>query len=500
MDIQRVNSILERLNDGLIEREETVSMALLSILSGQSVFLYGPPGTAKSLIASRIASAFENIRYFEYLMQRFSTPEDVFGPISISELRNDNYRRMTDGFLPDADLAFLDEIWKSSPAILNTLLTIINEHKFRNGTMVTDVPLKSVIAASNEFPKENSGLDALYDRLLVRLMVMPVKSKRGFDRMITGGSADPRTTTIDPITFDEWFRVRTLSKEIGVSKGALKTIDEIRKRIERFNRESKGHRIYVSDRRWVNSVSLLRSAAYICGKKEVTADECILLKYCLWSTEEEYSIIETIISESVSETYFSGNREYVKWKDDFKRLSDEIESIIRPETIPELGLGFRKAQTSSSDNGETIRMDMNDHVAYIPVSLFDRSREFDLPVKDKRTGRTEPAHFRITKLEDERFMVSVLGEDYIVIMSEIGKIGRDESISIKRRELSEMERRLDRITESMRVGNDLTPSPFLNDDDRELIDGLRNGRSSETDGYRRRMTELRGLLDAAGPR
>ncbi|MBQ7702669.1 MAG: AAA family ATPase, partial [Candidatus Methanomethylophilaceae archaeon] len=138
--MQRINGILECLNDGLIEREETVSMALLSILSGHSVFLYGPPGTAKSLIASRIASAFEDIRYFEYLMQRFSTPEEVFGPISISELRNDNYKRMIQGFLPDADLAFLDEIWKSSPAILNTLLTIINEHKFRNGTTVSEVP------------------------------------------------------------------------------------------------------------------------------------------------------------------------------------------------------------------------------------------------------------------------------------------------------------------------------------------------------------------------
>ncbi len=154
MDARRIEEILTYINDGLIEREHITAMVLLSVLSGQSVFIYGPPGTAKSLIASRIASCFDGAVYFEYLMQRFSTPEEVFGPISISELHKDNYIRKTEGFLPEVHLAFLDEIWKSSPAILNTLLTIVNERRFRNGTEVTDVPLRAIIAASNEFPAE----------------------------------------------------------------------------------------------------------------------------------------------------------------------------------------------------------------------------------------------------------------------------------------------------------------------------------------------------------
>ena len=494
MDAQRVETLLDRLNDGLIEREETISVALLSILSGHSVFLYGPPGTAKSLIASRIASAFENIRYFEYLMQRFSTPEEVFGPISISELRKDSYVRMIQGFLPDADLAFLDEIWKSSPAILNTLLTIINEHKFRNGTKVTEVPLKAVIAASNEFPKENSGLDALYDRLLVRLMVLPVKSKRGFDRMITGGKADAQATLIDPITFDEWFRVRTLSKEIGVSKDALKAIDEIRKRIDRFNRESKGRPLYVSDRRWVNSVSLLRSAAYILGKKEVTIDECMLLKHCLWSSEEEYAVIDSIVNDSVSSAYFANNKDYAKWKDDFKRLSDDIVRMVHTED--DAPIGFRKAQVSRSDNGETIRMELQDGIAYVPVSLLNANREFDLGVKETSTGRLTMQHFRVVRLDSDRLILRTGGEEYMVVLSDIRENDRKTSVQIKRKELNSMEQRFDSIMAGMTSASG-RPSPFLSESSNRFLSDLHEGRSSETASYRSRIGELRRMLDVA---
>ena len=119
---KRITKIVEILNKGIHEREETIAVSFLAALSGQNIFLFGPPGTAKSLIARRLSHAFETNSYFEYLMHRFSTPEEVFGPVSITELKKDNFVRKTEGFLPQSDFAFLDEIWKSSPSILNTLL------------------------------------------------------------------------------------------------------------------------------------------------------------------------------------------------------------------------------------------------------------------------------------------------------------------------------------------------------------------------------------------
>ena len=497
MNAERVEAILEKLNEGLVEREEVVSMTLLAVLSGQSVFLYGPPGTAKSMIASKISSVFEDARYFEYLMQRFSTPEDVFGPISISELRNDNYVRMTGGFLPEADLAFLDEIWKSSPAILNTLLTIINEHKFRNGTSVTEVPLKAVVAASNEFPKENSGLDALYDRLLVRLIVSPVRTKRGFDRMITGGKADSAATMVDPITFDEWFRVRTLSENIGVSKEALKAIDEIRKRIDRFNRDAKGKRIYVSDRRWVNSVALLRAASYIAGKKEVTLDECPLLKYCIWSSEEEYQVTENIVRESIQSVYYNDVKELAEWKSEFRKLENEIQKGLEADERRPLP-GFSKVNVSRTPEGDTLRLELDDTLVYMPSSYLKGNRGFDLPVKDMRTGKSSTSHFFTYVRDANTCIINMDGEGYMLTMSDINAPTKN-SLGMKRSLLDIKDEELTRISGSIAKryqGTDYEGSPFLSDDDNRMIADLKEGKSSEIQDYHKRISELRGLLDA----
>ena len=297
---KRIENILKTLNEGIYGKEEIIAVSFLGALAGLNTFLLGPPGTAKSLIARRISSVFESDNYFEFLMNKFSTPEEVFGPIKLSELKKDNYERHIDGYLPTADVAFLDEIWKANSAILNSLLTIINEKKFKNGNgQPQDVPLKALISASNEIPQAGQGLEALYDRFLIRLLVPPTEDVKQFIKIIQQASASPTADIKEnKITNDDLELWQMEIEEIKLSKETISIINLIRIKFEKYNKNAKS-KIYISDRRWQKAAQLLKASAFFCDRKETNLVDTLLLRHCLWDDNKQYEKVKNIVQDAV---------------------------------------------------------------------------------------------------------------------------------------------------------------------------------------------------------
>ena len=296
----RILSLLEAINKGIYEKETELSLSLLAALAGESVILLGPPGVAKSMVARRLKLAFDGAKSFEYLMSRFSTPDELFGPVSISKLKDsDKYERNTEGYLPTADVVFLDEIWKAGPAIQNTLLTVINEKLFRNGDTEIRLPLKLLLAASNELPTQGEGLEALWDRFIIRIECGNIKDVKRFNAMLLDNTVDGDIEVKDglqitDVEYREWDKtINTLT----VSEEVLRVINVIRKSLGSVTiaQTDERHNVYVSDRRWKKIVRLLRTSAFVHDRNEVTADDLLPIYNCLWQEPEECEGIRAIV-------------------------------------------------------------------------------------------------------------------------------------------------------------------------------------------------------------
>ena len=228
-------------------------LALLAALSGEHLLLVGPPGTAKSFVARRLRLAFADASYFERLLTRFSVPEELFGPLSIKGLEEDRYERLTASYLPTASIAFLDEIFKANSAILNALLTLLNEREFDNGDRREKTPLTAVIGASNELP-EGEELDALFDRFLLRLHVGPVSQDAFPELLKLRDGAEPELPEALRLTGDDLASVRKAAGDVQVPDDVLALLCDLRDWCA-------AEEIPVSDRRWRKVVKLLQTSA-----------------------------------------------------------------------------------------------------------------------------------------------------------------------------------------------------------------------------------------------
>ena len=335
--LERFKLLLQEMNRGIYEKNTEISLSLLAALAGESVILLGPPGVAKSMVARQLKTAFRDAQSFEYLMSRFSTPDEIFGPVSIQKLKtSDTYERAVEGYLPTADVVFLDEIWKAGPAIQNTLLTVINEKIFRNGNREMHLPLKLLVAASNELPAKGEGLEALWDRFVIRIESRPIKLEKNFRAMLLEAHADFSRSTRAlghadfsgstgvlghadfadnadssgsmgksgstdfsdlKITAEEYAEWAKKICKIGVKEEVLDAISAIRKSLRAVNVDEAAERrnIYVSDRRWKNIVRLLRTSAFMQDREEVDICDLLPIYHCLWQEPEERDAIRCIV-------------------------------------------------------------------------------------------------------------------------------------------------------------------------------------------------------------
>ncbi len=295
---ERLRLAATSLERQFLGKDEIIRLLLIAIVAGEHCVLLGPPGTAKSALIRSLAELMQ-ARYFEYLLTRFTEPNEIFGPVDIAAFREGHYRRNTAGMLPEAEVVFLDEVFKSNSAILNALLTLLNERKYTSGGQILKCPLISVFAASNEVPADET-LNAIFDRFLLRVRSDNLEAyhfsellQRGIAhevKQMSGAVAQPVLSARELADMGRSFGQRMTFSDafLGAYKGLV------------FQVRAEG--ISLSDRRVVKMLKLFAASAFLDGRPGADASDFFVLKH-IWNNEDQADILDGIV-QPVLEAFY----------------------------------------------------------------------------------------------------------------------------------------------------------------------------------------------------
>lgn len=282
---QKLHKLGQQLNSKYVERQHETHGLLLSLLSRQHMLLLGPPGSAKSALTEDACKAIGG-GYFDVLLSKFSVPEQLFGPFKLSALKRDKMERDISGMLPEATISFVDECFKASSSILNSLLRIINERKFRNGSTTIDCPLVTMVGASNEMP-ESDELNALYDRFLLRYWTGYIKDPSEFESLLHAAT-NGHTSITATLTLGELEAAQEEVDEVDIPADVLSVLVDLKAKLEAAG-------IVASDRRWVSCLVLLRAQAWLQGRDTVEAEDIAVLQHALWHDPKDRQSVASIV-------------------------------------------------------------------------------------------------------------------------------------------------------------------------------------------------------------
>ena len=277
-----IRALVADLNAKFPERRDVIDGCAASLLAGEHALLLGPPGTAKSALIRAFAGAL-GLKYREHLLTAFTDPSEVFGALDVAALKEGRRRVITEGMFPEAEVLFADEIWKANSAILNSFLSLINERIFHNGSVMMKCPLVSLFAASNEPPADDS-LSALYDRFFLRFEVDYLRSDDNLLKVFRGGA--PKSSM-------------KLSREVlDVAQGgaaAVQVSEETERAILTIRSALKAENIVASDRRWVQSLRMVKAVAWLDGESEACPEHLAFLADALWSEPAQKATVKRVV-------------------------------------------------------------------------------------------------------------------------------------------------------------------------------------------------------------